>query len=122
MLPDLPSYFVCPTCLKPAHVERERGFQTATATAFDEVRVEYDYEPVLGIYQETARVRDGRLLGCHDVYTLQSPLVRDRAQAVRVAETVLRSLNAHLERRGPKRSGSVPSRDELVSQGWTVLV
>ena len=65
------------------------------------------------------RIRDGRLLGRHDVYTLQSPLMETREEALRVGKLVLRNLHVRLERPvRPRR----PGRIELVEQGWPVLV
>ena len=119
MLGDLPSTFECPTCLRPARLERERGIRHGAGTVFDEVRVEFDFDPIYGIYRQAVRIRDGRLLGRHDVYTLQSPLLETREQALDVGKRVLRNLNARLGRRDLSRR---PGRTELVEQGWTVLV
>jgi hypothetical protein len=119
MLGDLPDTFECPTCLRPARLERERGIRHGDGTVFDEVRVEFDFDPIYGIYRQAVRIRDGRLLGRHDVYTLQSPLMETREEALRVGKLVLRNMNVRLERPDrPPRS----SRTELVEQGWTVLV
>ena len=115
----LPESFDCPRCGAPGRVERERGVKQPGATVFDEVRVEFDFDPERGIYRSSARVRDRRLLGRHDVYTLQSPLVKTRAQALRVAAAVLKQLNARLNGEEKK---TLPGRDELISQGWPVLV
>ena len=117
---DLPSSFDCATCFMPGMIERERGICRKDATVFDEVRVEYDFDPIRGIYQRRASVRDKRLLGRRDVYRLQSPVIRTRAQALRAARVVLRSLNRSLERQPARRPQ--PTRDQLVSEGWSVLV
>ena len=119
LLLDLPSVFDCPTCLRPARIEREKGMYRRGASVFDEVRVEFDFDPILGIYRQTARVRDGRLLGCRDVYTLQSPFAANRAAAVRIGRVVLESLNRRL---GASLSRRLASRDQLVEQGWAVIV
>ena len=116
---DLPSSFDCPTCFLPGVIERERGICRKDASVFDEVRVDYDFDPLRGIYQQRAAVRDKRLLGRREVYRLQSPVIRTRAQAIRAARVVLQNLNRRLER--PKRRRQ-PTRDQLVSEGWSVLV
>lgn len=118
LLLDLPSQFECPTCLRPASMERERGMHRAKAAVYDEVRVEFDFDPLLGIYKQTARIRDGRLLGSHDVYTLQSPLIHSREHAVEVGRIVLLNLNQRIDRYR-HRPGA---REDLVAQGWPVLV
>ena len=114
----LPDEYDCPRCGTPGHVERERGIKQPGTSIFDEVRVEFDFDPEQRIYRDSVRLRDRRLLGKHDVYTLQSPLVKTRAQALRVAAAVMKQLNERLAR--AKRH--VPGRDELISQGWPVLV
>ena len=119
LLFDLPSVFECPTCLRPARLEREKGVRRRGASVFDEVRVEFDFDPLLGIYRQTARVRDGRLLGCRDVYTLQSPIVKDRDEAVKIGRIVLENVNSRI---GATFGLRQASRRELVAQGWTVVV
>ena len=116
----LPDCYECDECGAPGRVERERGVRRCDTTVYDEVRIEFDFDPAQRIYRQVARVRDRRLLGDHDVYTLQSPLVRNRAQALRVASAVLRALNSHLE--PGNQSRPMPARSELIDQGWPVLV
>jgi len=114
----LPEAYDCTRCGAPGQIERERGIKQPGATIFDEVRVEYGFDPERRIYRDSVRVRDRRLLGKHDVYTLQSPLVKTRAQALRVAAAVMKQLNARLA----KGAKPLPGRDDLISQGWPVLV
>ncbi len=116
---DLPSSFDCPTCFLPGMIERERGIRRKSATVFDEVRVEFDFDPLRRIYQQRAAVRDKRLLGRRDVYRLQSPVIRTRAQALRAARGMLSNVSRRLGRPARRRR---PTRDQLVSEGWSVLV
>jgi ribosomal protein S27AE len=50
--------FYCPRCRQLGKVEKERGFYTGNSDIFKEVRVEYNFDPVHGIYREIAIVRD----------------------------------------------------------------
>ena len=120
VLAELPECFGCPSCGRPARLEPERGVRRGGSDVYEEVRVEFDFDPERGIYRQIARVRDARLLGRHDIYTLQSPLIRAREHARRVGRIVLQNLNDGVGR--PRRRCRQPSRGELVSQGWPVLV
>jgi hypothetical protein len=118
---DFSMPFECPVCLRAGTVEMERGFRHSGEPIFSEVRVEFDFDPVLGIYRQVARAREGRLLGQHNIYTLQSPLVANEERARQVARAILRSLNVSLER--PVHESDRPaSRARLVEEGWPILV
>jgi hypothetical protein len=85
--------FYCPNCRKKGRVERERGFHAGDAEVFKEVRVEYNFDPVSGVYRDLAIVQDVSLCGRSSVYTLQSPLIRTEKRALKVAEAILANLN-----------------------------
>jgi hypothetical protein len=57
--------FYCPRCRQLGKVEKERGFYTGNSDIFKEVRVEYNFDPINGIYREIAIVRDESLWGDH---------------------------------------------------------
>lgn len=119
LLLHLPESFECPTCLRPGRIERERSRKSGEFDLYNEVRIEFDYDLETGAYLQRARVEDERLLGRHGVYTLRSPLIRTRAQALRVGRLVLQKLNRSLD--APAKLYRGPSRSELVAQGWPVL-
>ena len=94
--------FYCPRCRQLGKVEKERGFYTGNSDIFKEVRVEYNFDPINGVYREIAIVRDESLWGRNNVYTLQSPLIKTEKRALKVAEAILANLNRYrglLERR-----------------------
>ncbi len=94
--------FYCPRCRQLGKVEKERGFYTGNSDVFKEVRVEYNFDPINGVYREIAIVRDESLWGRNNVYTLQSPLIKTEKRALKVAEAILANLNRYrglLERR-----------------------
>ncbi len=63
--------FYCPRCRQLGKVEKERGFYTGSSDIFKEVRVEYNYDPIHGIYREIAIVRDESLWGREPLGTQQ---------------------------------------------------
>jgi len=81
--------FYCPRCRQLGKVEKERGFYTGNSDIFKEVRVEYNFDPINGVYREIAIVRDESLWGRNNVYTLQSPLIKTEKRALKVAEAIL---------------------------------
>lgn len=85
--------FYCPRCRELGLVEHEKGSYTGTSDVFKEVRVEYNFDPNYKVYMATAIVRDESLWGRNNVYTLQSPLIKTEARALKVAESVLSNLN-----------------------------
>ncbi len=48
--------FYCPRCRQLGKVEKERGFYTGNSDIFKEVRVEYNFDPINGVYRVIARV------------------------------------------------------------------
>ncbi len=104
--------FYCPRCRQLGKVEKERGFFTGDSDIFKEVRVEYNYDPVHGIYREIAIIRDDSLMGeGHNVYTLHSPLIKTERRALKVAESCLANLNRY---RGLMSGDDIPRTTEYV--------
>ena len=87
--------FFCPRCREAGHVESERGFYVGVSDTFKEVRVEFNFDPILGVFRETAIVRDESLWGTGNVYTLQSPLIKTQQRSLKVAEAILANLNRY---------------------------
>ena len=103
--------FYCPRCRQLGKVEKERGFYTGNSDIFKEVRVEYNFDPVHGIYREIAIVRDESLWGRNNVYTLQSPLIKTEKRALKVAEAILANLNRS---RGLLSGDDIPRTTEII--------
>jgi ribosomal protein S27AE len=103
--------FYCPRCRQLGKVEKERGFYTGNSDIFKEVRVEYNYDPIHGIYREIAIVRDESLWGRNNVYTLQSPLIKTEKRALKVAEAILANLNRY---RGLLSGDDIPRTTEII--------
>ncbi len=103
--------FHCPCCRKRGRLEAERGSASGSGKVFKEVRVEYNFDPVDGVYREVAIVQDVSLWGPNSVYTLQSPLIRTEKRALKVAEAILANLN-----RCPEafRDNQIPNTSEVV--------
>ncbi len=108
---NLEGEFSCGACDKSGRVERERGICQGEGERFKEVRVEFNFDPVDGVYREVAIVQDVSLWGPARVYTLQSPLIRTEKRALKVAEAILANLN-----RCPESAlrGEIPSTSEIV--------
>ncbi len=87
--------FSCPFCEQDGKVMKERGFYSGKSDIYNEVRVEYGFDVERSCYREIARVRDESVLGRHNVYTLQSPLIDSEEKALRVAEVILSNLNRY---------------------------
>jgi ribosomal protein S27AE len=103
--------FYCPRCRQLGKVEKERGFYTGNSDIFKEVRVEYNFDPIHGIYREIAIVRDESLWGRNNVYTLQSPLIKTEKRALKVAEAILANLNRY---RGLVSGDDIPRTTEII--------
>ncbi len=103
--------FYCPRCRQLGKVEKERGFYTGNSDIFKEVRVEYNFDPINGIYREIAIVRDESLWGRNNVYTLQSPLIKTEKRALKVAEAILANLNRY---RGLLNGDDIPRTTEII--------
>ena len=103
--------FYCPRCRQLGKVEKERGFYTGNSDIFKEVRVEYNFDPINGVYREIAIVRDESLWGRNNVYTLQSPLIKTEKRALKVAEAILANLNRY---RGLLNGDEIPRTTEII--------
>ncbi len=103
--------FYCPRCRHQGEVEKERGFYTGDSDIFKEVRVEYNFDPTNTLYREIAIVRDESLWGRHNVYTLQSPLIKTEKRALKVAEAILANLNRY---RGLLNDDEIPRTTEII--------
>ncbi len=101
----------CPRCCQLGKVEQERGFYTGNSDIFQEVRVEYNFDPIHSIYREIAIVRDESLRGRNNVYTLQSPLIKTEERALNVAEAILANLNRY---RGLLSGDDIPRTTEII--------
>jgi ribosomal protein S27AE len=103
--------FHCPRCRQLGSVEAEQGFHTGDSDIFKEVRVEFNYDPINGVYREIGIVRDESLWGRCNVYTLQSPLIKTEKRALKVAEAILANLNRY---RGLLGQGEIPRTNEIL--------
>jgi predicted RNA-binding Zn-ribbon protein involved in translation (DUF1610 family) len=83
--------FTCPKCGTQALVIDEEAQILNNCKEFREVRVEYNFDPVLMKYREIAIVRDENddLPKNANVLTLRSPLIKTDKRALRVAESYL---------------------------------
>jgi hypothetical protein len=103
--------FCCPRCRQLGFAQKERGFYTGNSDIFKECRVEYNFDPLNGVYREIAIVRDESLWGRHNIYTLQSPLIKTERRALKVAEAILSNLNRY---RGLLMDGEIPRTTEVL--------
>ena len=101
--------FICSRCRVEGSVVMEKGFYTGNSDVFKEVRVEFNYDPVNGVYREIGIVRDDSASG-GNVYTLQSPLIKTENRSLKVAEAVLSNLN----RFTGLLSGEIPTTTEYI--------
>ncbi len=86
--------FPCPRCRAQGLVMPENGSYTTVSDIFKEVRIEYNYDPIARRYREIAIVRDESIMGTHNVYELESPLIKTEKRALKVAESLLANLNS----------------------------
>ena len=103
-LPRHPLLFICPLCRIPGRAEREEGVVRGDSDIFNEVRVEYGYDPTNGSYSGTVIARDESILGEHNSYTLRSPFIRSKWVADTAAESLLERINSY---EGPVRTGKL---------------
>ncbi len=103
--------FYCLLCREEGWVEVEKGSFTGDSDIFKEVRVEFNFDAARRVYAKTAIVIDDSLPGTHNVYTLQSALIKTEQRALRVAEAVLGNLNRC---RGLLLGDEVPRTTEVV--------
>lgn len=76
-------------------MERERRIVRGDSNIFNEVRVEFDFDPMTRRYRRAVCVRDESLLGRHNVYTLQSPFICTEQFADQTAAKLLSQLNSY---------------------------
>jgi hypothetical protein len=76
-------------------VVREAGHAEDRGTAFKEVRVEFNYDPIQKRFRDLAIVRDEAIWGRGSTYTLRSPLIKTEKRALSVAEAVLANLQRY---------------------------
>ncbi len=103
--------FSCPRCRQIGKIKTEHGFYSGATGIFKEVRVEYGYDSIRDTYRETAIVRDESLDARHNVYTLQSPLIKTEKRALKVAEAILANLNRY---HGLVKNDEIPRTTEFV--------
>lgn len=103
--------FYCPRCSQIGNAQAERGFYTGDKEVFKEVRVEFNYDPINGVYRETAIVRDESLWGRCNTYTLQSPLIKTEKRGLKVAEAILANLNRY---QGILKQNEIPRTSEVL--------
>jgi ribosomal protein S27AE len=89
--------YTCGVCNKVGLYIEEKGTFEGKSEHWKEVRVEFDYDPLQGIYRSVAIIIDNSLVGSHNVYTLRSPLIRTDKRASKVAENLLATLQAFKE-------------------------
>lgn len=103
--------FYCPRCRDEGMVVKERGFADDISGVFKEVRVEYNYDPLIGRYREIAIVRDDSIWGESSTYTLLSPLIKTEKRALKVAEAILANLQRYS---GSFLQGEIPRTSEII--------
>ena len=109
--------YTCPRCGRAAAIEAEFGTGLGSSQHYNEVRVYFAFEPATRTYTEVALTQDETLVGQHSAYAFFTPLVRDRAEAERLAETLLRKLNGD---RTVRARGTHATSEELARQGWRI--
>jgi hypothetical protein len=85
--------FNCAACKKPGEVVHETSRSENSNPSFKEVRVEFDYDPILRRFAQTAVVRDESLWGRNNAFHFSTPLVKTAKQALKMAEGMLAALN-----------------------------
>jgi len=104
--------FCCPHCRMEGKLVPEQGYSNAVNDApFKECRVEYNYDPIGGRFQEIAIVRDESLWGSGSSYTLLSPLIKTEKRALKVAESILANLQRY---RGTTGVDEIPRTTEII--------
>lgn len=96
-----PGEFYCPSCRMEGFVEAEEGSFSGNVELFNEVRVEFNFNPATRVYGSTAIVRDESLGEVnekgqpHGVYVIRTPLVKTDIRALKVAESILSTLSVY---------------------------
>lgn len=109
----------CPGCGRPAAIDAEFGTGLGSSRYYNEVRVYFGFDPKTRTYTEFALREDESVFGQHSAYAFFTPLVRDRAEAERLAGILLARLNG--ERNAPILRGRATS-EELRRDGWRIAV
>ncbi len=109
--------FNCPRCGRPAAIEAEFGTGLGSSRHYNEVRVYFGFDPATRTYTDLALAQDETLFGQHSAYAFFTPLVRERAEAERVASALLRKLNG--ERPARSQLGHATS-EQLRQEGWRI--
>ena len=109
----------CACCGQPAAIEAEFGTGLGSSRYYNEVRVYFGFDATTRTYTELVRREDESLFGQHSAYAFFTPLVRDRAEAERLAEILLARLNG--ERKAPSLRGHATS-EQLRRDGWRIAV
>ena len=109
--------FTCPDCRRPAAIEAEFGTGLGSSHHYNEVRVYFGFDSATRTYTDVALANDESLVGQHSAYAFFTPLVRDRAEAERVASLLLGKLNG--ERRAWSLLGHATS-EQLRREGWRI--
>jgi len=107
---------VCATCKLPCAVDAEYGAGLGSSRIYNEVRVYFAFDPTTRTYADVASAHDDTIVGQHSAYAFFSPLVRERAEAERVAASLLAKLNGPRGDVRPLRQRA--SRSELLNEGW----
>jgi len=109
--------FTCPRCGRQAAIEAEFGTGLGSSQHYNEVRVYFGFDAATRTYTDIALAQDESLVGQHSAYAFFTPLVRERAEAERVASALLAKLNG--ERPSRTRPGHVTS-EQLRRDGWRI--
>ena len=109
---------MCSTCKLPCAIDAEFGTGVGSSKTYNEVRVYFAFDPSTRTYADVAQACDDSIVGQHSAYAFFSPLVRDRAEAERVAASLLVKLNGPRGDVRPLRARA--TRSELLDQGWRV--
>jgi len=110
--------YICPACGRSAAIDAEYGTGLGASKLYNEVRVYFRFDPATRTYTDFARAEDGTLVGQHSAYAFFSPLVRERAEAERLAAALLVKLNGERQQSRPLRLDV--TSDELRRQGWRI--
>jgi hypothetical protein len=108
----------CASCGQPCAIDAEFGTGLGSSRIYNEVRVYFAFDASTRTYADVALTSDDTIVGQHSAYAFFSPLVRDRAEAERVAASLLARLNGPRGDARPLRTRA--TRSELLDEGWRV--
>ncbi len=85
--------YFCSRCKQEGQIERETAHFRGDGEGklFKEVRINYDFDPLVGKYHAVAIVRDDSIWGGSS-YIVNSPLIKTEKRALKVAESMLANL------------------------------